>query len=179
MPVVLDPTLCLTRSEWVVLSRKPEYEIDGEYLLLYFLGGISDSYRKIIKDTAEKDNLKIINILDVNSKSYYTKTGPNEFIWLIEHARYVFTDSFHATVFSILFHTQFLTFHKTNEIGEGTYSRIRTLLEIVGLENRIYPICKDFEITKKEFEMVDPKIQEQKQLSLSFLTMALDGDPIC
>lgn len=176
VPVVLDPTLCLTRSEWVELSRKPEYVIETEYLLIYFLGGISDSYRRFIQETADKDNLEIIDIWDMNNKKYYTKTGPNEFIWLIEHAKYVCTDSFHATVFSILFHTRFLTFHRKDESGEGSYDRIHTLLDSVGLEKMVYPTCKEFRITEKQFELANKRIQEQKEFSLDFLTKALDRD---
>ena len=53
--------------------------------------------------------------------------GPSEFLFLLRNAELVLTDSFHATVFSIIFHKKFITF---NRIGLNMNSRIESLAEL-------------------------------------------------
>lgn len=132
--VVLDPTMLLSANDWIKLERKPIWLNEVEkYLFTYFLGKRVD---KVIEKVAIENNLKIINMLDFNNFDHYT-TSPEEWIYLIHHAELVYTDSFHGTVFSILFKKPFVV---CDRIESGIYSkmtsRIDTLLEKFGLENR-------------------------------------------
>lgn len=63
---------------------------------------------------------------------------PNQFVWLIENAKYVVTDSFHASVFSIKMSTPFVSLKRTSDNDKKNMnSRLYTLLQTVGLEDRM------------------------------------------
>lgn len=88
----------------------------------YILGVKADYIDKIL---GEIEIDYVVDIMDVNS--LYYSIGPNEFLWLIKNAEMVITDSFHATVFSIIFQKDFTVVQR---IGEGdTFNRIDTLLK--------------------------------------------------
>ena len=133
VPVVVDPTMLLTPDEWCKVSRKPAWYRGEDYILTYFLGNRPDT---AIQQVANKIGLPIVNLLDEEVYEHYV-TGVDEFIWAIEHASLVYTDSFHGTVFSILFQKPFVI---CNRVGEGCTnkmsSRIDTLLAYFGLEGR-------------------------------------------
>lgn len=133
VPVVVDPTMLLTPEEWRKVSRKPAWYRGEDYILTYFLGNRPDA---AIQQVANKIGLPIVNLLDEEVYEHYV-TGVDEFIWAIEHASLVYTDSFHGTVFSILFQRPFVV---CNRVGEGAVgkmsSRIDTLLAYFGLEGR-------------------------------------------
>lgn len=131
--VNVDPTLLLPASEWRTMSRKPSWYKGGEYILTYFLGKRPN---EIINKISTEYNLPVVNLMD-ESKSEHYITGVDEFLWAIEHAELVYTDSFHGTVFSIIFRTPFVVCNRVDGAVEGKMSsRIDTLLGGFGLEER-------------------------------------------
>jgi len=61
----------------------------------------------------------------------------DEFLWAIKHARLIYTDSFHGTVFSILYRRPFVVCNRLGDaVTEKMGSRIDTLLSLFGLEER-------------------------------------------
>lgn len=131
---VLDPTLLLTALEWDKVARP--YEINDDYIFCYFLGGRKD-IRYIAKVFAKEMGLKIAtfshlgctNVSDVRFGDYKIyDAAPDEFLSLIKNAKYVLTDSFHATVFSYIFGIKFFVFPRAGQ--ENTDSRIISLLEV-------------------------------------------------
>ena len=93
--------------------------------------------------------------------------SPNEFLEYIYKADYVVTNSFHATVFSILFEKKFCTF-KTIK----SYSRMVDLLKNLNLDNRIYH--DDFDIdTDIEYKQVKNTLEELREPSEEFLNKAI------
>lgn len=133
--VLVDPTMLVSAGEWRSISRKPMYINDKEKLLVtYFLGDRPD---ELISRLAKEYNLKIINILDKKIFDHYV-ISPEEWLWLMDHAKLVYTDSFHGTVFSILFNTPFVVSNR-RDIGYMNYmtSRIDTLLEKFLMQRRI------------------------------------------
>lgn len=143
--VVLDPTLLIDRDKWISIEKQPKYIKDEKYIVTYFLGGRSEKINLYIENLSAKNGLKVIN-LDIEflrdsqiSNGDIFCTTPDEFVWLIHHAECVLTDSFHASVFSIIFEKPFLVFEriaaeKDNDMG----SRIDTLLGKFRLND-----CKD------------------------------------
>lgn len=171
-PVVVDPTLCLTKEEWESIESKPEYIKDDNFIVLYFIAGLSNEYREYIENYAKNNNLKIIDVYDENNE-YFGETGPREFIWLIHNAKVVFTDSFHSTVFSIIFEKQFLVFHRIDETGEGSYNRIRTLLNLAQLNNCEYKECEPFKISEEDLHNANESIRKEANKSIEWLSEAL------
>lgn len=120
VPVVstLDPTLLLEREDWDKVSSKRLIEED--YVFCYFLGDYKKT-RKIANEFAKKHGLKIacipytagIVLSDKKIGDYrLIDASPEDFISLIKHAKYVFTDSFHAVVFSHIYGKEFFVFNR-------------------------------------------------------------------
>lgn len=136
---VLDPTLLLKANDW----RKIESDIfsvvtlDEKFIFTYFLGNITEEYQKFISNIAQKRGLRIIDFFDMQNEAI-ARCGVGEFISLIDHADYVLTDSFHCTVFSILFEREFTVFRRKQEGFEKMYSRIEELLQSMGYMDRAY-----------------------------------------
>ena len=135
----LDPTLLLSCDEWAKIAHL-SYP-NRPYLLIYTVMEplqLLDRARQI----AKRSNLKILylnNSLKLrfeNPDLHFLLSGsPEEFLSLIRNARYVLTNSFHGTAFSILFHKQFLV-ELTGRNGNRN-NRAESLLNLLGLSERV------------------------------------------
>jgi hypothetical protein len=183
VPVVLDPTLLFRGEQWMHLQEK-EPIIKGEYIFCYFLGNNS-SHREFVLQLKKRTGLKIVSLLHLDNyipadekfadESPYD-IGPKEFLNLIRNANYVLTDSFHGTVFSILYKKNFFTFDRFKKSTiQSTNTRIDNLLEITELEKR--RITKDASVEyclalPTDFRGVDDKIEILREFSIDFLKKA-------
>ncbi|MBO6195199.1 MAG: polysaccharide pyruvyl transferase family protein [Bacilli bacterium] len=137
--VLIDPTMMLTAKEWDKLIIKPDLfdKLNGKkYILNYFLGNLSNSRKKEIERIAKEYDCKIINLLD-RGDPFYT-CGPSEFLFLEKNAFLICTDSFHSSVFAILFDRPFVVFDREQKGMDNMNSRIDTLIEKFKLKNRRY-----------------------------------------
>lgn len=134
--LLIDPTMVLTKEKWDELSEKPKVILPDHYIVGYFLGCIDSDYKKKIEKISHKKNLPIVMLFDITIPDYYVM-GPEEVLYIIRHSDYVVTDSFHGTVFSILFHKSFSVFQR-NEGGASMNSRIDTLLAKFDLKDRFF-----------------------------------------
>lgn len=108
---------------------------EGKYVLTYFLGHPSDEQEKSIQEYAKKHGCRIRRILDMRDPQTYL-AGPQDFVELFSKAEYVFTDSYHACCFSMLFHKQFTVFNRANMTGKSSMnSRMETLFRLFDLES--------------------------------------------
>ena len=175
--VVADPTMLVVAEKWREIARKPSWlKGDEQILTTYFLGKRPDD---VINRLADEHGLKVVNILDERVFEHYA-VAPEEWLWLIDNARLMYTDSFHGTVFSILFRTPFVV---TERIGDGCESkmtsRIDTLLEKFGLEARRgtkengYMIADPLHI---QYGDVDAVLAEDRRKADKYLRRALDLD---
>lgn len=128
--VVLDPTLLLNRNDWLMIQEPVDFiRTDEKYILKYFLGS---NYDVIVDYVAKSYGYKII---DATEKKL--PIGPAEFIYLIDNAEMVLTDSFHACVFSFIFNKPFVVFERES-ISLDMYSRINTFCSSFKLRDHIY-----------------------------------------
>ena len=135
VPVLVDPTVLLSKEEWLAIAKKPNWFIDEPYILTYFLGNMSLEIKQMIEKIAKEKGWKIINLLDLSDFDGYT-IGPDEFIYLINHCSLLYTDSFHGCVFSILQQVPFVACDRVQKGWVSMSSRLDTLLKLFGLENR-------------------------------------------
>lgn len=170
--VLVDPTMLLSAEEWDKVSNKPKNIKDGEkYILNYFLGKLPNEWDKEIKRIAKENDCKIINILDANDP--YFVSGPSEFLYLEKNAFLVCTDSFHSSVFSIIYGTPFIIFNRIdNHISMN--SRLDTLLSKFGLENRKFNGSIPDDLLKCDYSNAKKILEKEKQKSKKFLCKALD-----
>lgn len=179
--VVLDPTMLLKKEEWVKIERKPQYITDTPYIVTYFLGGRDKETTEYIQLIADNHNATIINLEseflcdgDISKADVYL-TGPDEFIWLVHNAKCVITDSFHATVFSILFHKPFAVCQrKSAEKENNVETRIDTLLTMFSLcENKID--VSDLGCVPHDYDgnQIERVLDRERQRSIEFLDDSL------
>lgn len=172
---VIDPTLCLSKDEWMKIAKKPRKIPEKRFILLFFLGDITFEYHKYIDRIAEDRGVGIIELNNIDSPLF--PADPGEFIWLINNADYVCTDSFHATAFSVLFNKQFRVFHRVENGFATMFDRIDTLLTLTGLESREYTIENEYKydesISDELFEKAHSILKEEGLKSINYLKDAL------
>ena len=183
---VLDPTLLLGRLDWSNLCAPNPYQ-GKKYIFAYLLGAKKED-RAFIRKFAKKEGLEIVFIPYMQNKYRFcdlffgdirlNDVSPQLFLSLIRDASYVITDSFHGTVFSNIFHVNFLVLKRNSDASKNSMnSRLYSLLNMLKMEDRL--ISNDFsEQTLKnlpaiDFDAVDAIIDEEKKKSESFLNNAL------
>lgn len=167
-PVVLDPTLLVPAEDWRKIEIEPEWLNTDRYILTYFLGKMPSS----VINYANNKNLKIINLMDYNNVSVYS-TRVEEFLYLLDHASFIFTDSFHGTVFSIIFNKKFITFDRISKKCPNMTSRLSTLFSTLGIKQDIVNNDNSsFEFDsfcKIDYENVRIKLETERMKSIDFL----------
>ncbi len=177
--LVLDPTLLLSRNEWDELSVNPGLSINRSYVLAYFLGDEDENIRHCVENIAEEKH--VIRLY----KSWTTKNmissveeftvSPDEFVWLVAHAEFVVTDSYHAAVFSIIYHKPFRIFDRVdNGLNNRMSDRIETLATIFQL-NDFRGILQDPSRipVNQDWEKIESILAAEKEKSLDFLGKAI------
>lgn len=182
---VLDPTMLIERDYWDTISEDKIY--DEKYIFAYMLRGTA-AQRKYIEKIARERNLKIVSIpfLDYEKiDPYDLKFGdyklwdanPAEFISAIRHAEYVFCDSFHCIVFSILYHRPFFVLPKVGADGKvkkSQISRMTDLLELAEIKNRILLDNEEADLDAEiDWNNSDKRIQKARCDSERYLEQAL------
>lgn len=130
---MLDPTLLFSGNFWSRYTTG-RYK-NNKYVLTYNLHH-DKKVDELAQKLAKKYGVKVYNISynihDIIRKGTL-KWCPSveDYLDLIKNAEYVVTDSFHATVFSIIFNTRFFSIYP-----EQASSRIRSILKLTGLEER-------------------------------------------
>lgn len=92
-----------------------------------------------------------------------------EWLLYILNAKIVVTSSFHATVFSILFHKEFYVLKNQS----GGMDRIYTLLACLGLADRVVDNLDEVKYNKIDYEQVESKLATMRLHSFSYLKNAL------
>ena len=172
--VVADPTMLVTAEDWRSIARKPSWlKGDEQLLVTYFLGKRPDS---VIESIARENGLQIVNMLDERVFEHYA-IAPEEWLWLIDHARFTYTDSFHGTVFSILFRTPFVVTERVDAgCASKMTSRIDTLLAKFDLSDRRGTNANGYMIDSPldmHYGDVDKVLAEEKQKAKTYLCHAL------
>lgn len=170
--VLIDPTMMLVAEEWNNVAKKPNQLKNDRYILNYFLGELQEEWNQEINKIANKYNCEVINILDKNSLFY--ETGPSEFLYLERNAFLVCTDSFHSSVFSIIYDTPFIVFERKQKDVVSMNSRIDTLLSKFNLQSRKFNGVITNEQLKCDYTKVKEILEKEKEKSIIFLKKALD-----
>lgn len=124
---IADPVFLLPPDIWRRLEKRVTET--SEYLLFYSLNN-SSNLEERAKSMSRKLGLKIVSIHPLYKSALGVNRcniGPEQFLWLIDHAEYVCTDSFHATAFSAILSKKTIVKYDT---GKG--NRIWNLLDMLG-----------------------------------------------
>ncbi len=183
--LVADPTILLSKEEWEEVAIH-ERIIKEKYILCYFLGK-NIEHRKFAEKLREKTGYKIVSLNHADEYVKYSDKfcdiapfdiGPAEWINLIKNSEYVCTDSFHGTVFSILYNKIFFDFRRYNNKSKvSTNSRLDSLLNVAGISNeRILDGSEDVDNVLKfqiDYEKVNRNIESYRNESREWLLKAL------
>ncbi len=177
-----DPTLLLKREEWDEIRSKKQRK--KPYILVYYVNS-GPIVLEAAKELSKEKNLEIISITSIasyagmvgtNSKLVGAKhngsCAPDEFISLFANASYVITDSFHGTVFSLIYHKKFLSLV---DMGEGKRNtRIVELLDVVGESKRELTANLSSIDNELDWEEVDKRLAEHRTESEIYLNTFRD-----
>ncbi len=173
--VVLDPTMLLPKTEWEKIMKKPKKLKNKKFILNYFLGELSNEKRNGIDEFAHSHDCIVINILSKNDPYYLS--DPSEFLYLEKNAFLICTDSFHASVFAILFNTPFVVFDRAQIGVSSMNSRINTLLSTFHLEHKK---CDENEISSKyldnNYDLAYDILKNRIEDSIQFIKKSLNID---
>ena len=174
--VVLDPTLLLTSEQWYekLNGIKKQHE---KYILAYVVQP-DDEYIKIVNELSDKTGLSVIHFGLRNPgyknvlKSAFSE-GPLEFVNYIKNAEYVVATSFHATVFSIVFHKKFFVIpHRV------TGARVTNLLDKLKIKNRNFNCLEEFRKIDYNFDTdwnkVDKILEKERTKSIEWLINSIE-----
>lgn len=162
---MLDPTLLLERSEWEKICD-PNIKEKG-YVLIYQLHE-DKKLEQYAEDFAKSVGKPLIRISI--SWLYRFKSGklaympsPQKFLTYFSNCDYVVTDSFHATVFSIMFNKKFIDI-----LPQNTGTRIVSLLSLLGISERIVSDYSDMVTPTKDIDytVVNKILAEERKKSL-------------
>lgn len=167
--VVLDPTMLLTSEEWDKVAKRPKQLQTDRYILNYFLGKLSPEREAEINRFAKEHNCEVINILDKEGPFY--NTGPSEFLYLEKNAYLICTDSFHSSVFALLYNRPFLIFNREDD-QLSMNSRLDTLTRTFDLRDRFYNNIITEDMLNIDYDKVNKILEIEREKSLDFIDRA-------
>lgn len=146
---LLDPTLLIDASYYPTLNSHKVTNL----LYCYFLNVKSDNEVRIeeIRDFARKLGLSL-RIASCQYSEIFFKLqeldmpSPEQWLQNYRDAKYIVTNTFHGTVFSIVFRKQFVTILQSGKSSPQN-DRLISLLSMLGLEDRIIMADQSFDIT--------------------------------
>lgn len=180
---LVDPTLLLNKEDYIRLVEKASVEKSSGTLFCYVLDRTPQK-NEVISTFAEKKGLIPFEVMpEQNFRMELTKgfdinkcVFPPIEQWLraFMDAEFVITDSFHGTVFSILFNKPFIAIINKKRGA----SRFSSLLKMFDMEYRAIDVEESVDFLKIsnqkiDFEKVNAIIEEQKALAFDFLKASL------
>ena len=170
---VLDPTLLLNRDVYINLFRDKYEQEKNPYILTYILDEDEVLSKEVSQFASEREILVVSMKAETGDLFSLDVLQPVE-CWLasIYNARYVITDSYHGTVFSIIFHKPFLV---VNNTARGT-ARLKNLLNRLHLEERLVATTNGIrEVMNRpiDWTTVENSLRQEKEKSLAFLESSL------
>lgn len=179
----VDPTLLLSSNDFQRIIEP--VSVDDEYVATYILSILEPAHRDILDKVKNVTGLRIVNLRNPSTCVFlYGRNEKNKIVtpyqWLdyIQKSKYVVCSSFHAVVFSLIFHKPFLVIMPLSSRNNGGNVRILSLLEPLGLSSHCIYESEGNNVEKIlnddiDWETVERKLLELRNSSLDFLRMAL------
>lgn len=172
---VLDPTMLLSKDDYLKLIEEEDKPCSENILLTYVLDRTQEK-NDIIQRVGEALHLTSCENGAVKYFSNVVESNVSECIypsvsrWVagFRDAQFVVTDSFHGTVFSIIFNKPFVAILNSKR---GS-SRFISLLSVLGLENRLISTTNDLleeHLKPIDYTEVNKILNDWRYLSISFM----------
>ncbi|MBE9109959.1 polysaccharide pyruvyl transferase family protein [Nodosilinea sp. LEGE 07298] len=168
--VVLDPTFLVKYDD---LLKSVKYK--ENYILLYNQSDLNESEEEFVSVVSKKKNLKIVSVGKYNriADENFITADPSDWLSLFKAATYVVTNTYHGTIFSLIFQKSFTVLFSSKKTNKTS-----NLLGQIGLEGRILLNSNDQnmflaqleEVKYEDFqETLDQRIIESKNALISAL----------
>ncbi|BAK46713.1 hypothetical protein CXIVA_07460 [Clostridium sp. SY8519] len=184
IPLVLDPVLLNDVSYYreMMFPPEPVHMPEKKYLLIYI---VMERPTELVREACEfalKNDLQVIelgqyldhaDLVEGVRHSVVYDIGIEEWLWYLDHAEYIFTNSFHACCFSILMHKQFFA-------GDRSGDKIDSVLELFQLSwRRLLSAERDsdrdraMQMEDIDYDAVEAILQEQRMRSADYILGAI------
>lgn len=165
--IVCDPTLLHNEEKYSEIEKKCDL---NDFILVYCFESLSEGSIKRITEFANKKNKKIVSFgAHLPWADICVAYDPIKFLGYYHKADYVITNTFHGTIFSVIYKKQFLSF----AFGK---IKITDVLERLGLEDRNVSEDDNFVDvfdSKINWETVDDKLENWRESSMQFLRSSI------
>ena len=173
---VIDPTLLLDKDKYDNIKIDTKFK-GKDYIYVHFIGKDEKTYEMADK-MSRMLKLPIVHNrekgLFEHELSGEFNERPEQFISVIENAKYIVTNSFHTTVFALIYEKDFITIPHIKRPA-----RMQNLLEIAGLSNHLVEdvrIMPKLETLKIDYKDVKKRLLEERKGSIEFLNNAIYGE---
>lgn len=170
--VNIDPVFLCGVDEW--RTYEIPYPIKKPYILLYMLYWDEECKGKI-KELKKKTGLQVIAISNQLSRVYADQilydVGPGEFLWLIDHAEYVVSSSFHGVAFATMFNKRFSAV--VNPVSPSRIQHLMRMLEIPKIEIEELDRINTF-----NYKNTNYLIEMEREKSRKYLEKVLNNEHI-
>lgn len=176
--VHLDPTFLVDKKAWI--SMMSNQVRTGDYIFFYSVDYNEESVN-IARWYSKHFHMPVVTMY-TSWRSYFIcrdgidwsgKTGVEDFLSLVYHAKFVLSGSFHGTVFSLIFNKPFFRIQKTNNGERVIDDRVKSLFSHFDIEDREISISdykeKADRIFDIDFETINRKIEYEKRISIEYL----------
>ena len=170
--VNVDPTLLLDADDYRAIERRPA-SAPEEYVLLFGWSTNRDVV-SVAKKAETHFGVPAINIVPPpraigSGIRRVLDVGPREFLYLVDHAEFVVTNSFHGTVFSSIFGKRYASIH-----GGTPDTRMKSVLDFLGLSDRLVTAAAVddgyFEgLSDSDFDGMSSKLAELREASIDYI----------
>ena len=173
--VVLDPCLLLTAAQWDGIAQPTP--VQAPYIFVYYVNyskKLIDYAKAISAQTGIKAIICARTLRDLKDGFKDVNLGVAQFVDAVKNAAYVITNSFHGTVFSIIYRKQFISFADQRKTHDTT-GRVVGLLNELGLQARLFAGDRQAIFAEWDYAQVESILAEKRQASLQFLTEAISS----
>ena len=179
---VLDPSLLLEAKDYECFLKNPVDLVgEGEFVLVYSL----TSSMKIFDEASKLANKYHCKMVVLKNGAYpplvskyknavdVIAAGPAEFVSLVKYAKFIVTGSYHALMFSLLFHTNFYIYLDN---ASAQNSRLISTLKMFGLEKQLYFETSSLPKVQPQidFSRVDLILKSKREESLKLLRESIE-----
>lgn len=162
--LVIDPTLLVDCAifEQIQIPSKC-----NDYILLYTYGRmLKGDVINQIKKYAKDNNKKIISVGNwFDFCDYNISASPEEFLGYVKNADYVFTDTFHGIMFSLIFQKQFVAF----DCGNTKVKDVLCMFELYERYKEINDSIESIVSTAIDYSKINELITNFRRDSMLFI----------
>lgn len=174
--IVADPVLLLNADEWgYVMEPLPT---NNKFIFVYTTH-LNKTFKSFITKLKKQTGLQVVlstcGPKQALKQRMLSVQSPGQWLALLKQAEYVVTNSFHATVFSSMFHKKFYTV-VSGDKTKGINMRMNDFLNTIGLDNRIYSsVPAVLDISEINYTMADERIALLRKQSFAYLQENLEN----